>query len=321
MTRTIDIYMDTGISPPKFIDRLRKTFAASFPGDEVILSTTPEQFLARLPAMQWLLAGHPPRGHWREARALRLLQGVGAGIDHLLPLDDLPPGVQVANAKGVSAEPMADFGLALVLALIKRLPLAFTGQRQHTWRRFQPRSVAGSTLAILGCGEIGVALARKAAALGMRVIGTQRRPRPTPPLAATFGLDQTPQVLAEADITVCLLPLTHRTRGFLGPDMLAHMKDGSTFVNLARGGIADEVAIAAMLRSGRLSGAALDVFATEPLPADSPLWDTPNLLITPHVAGDFPGFLNEVAPLFARNIACVERGEAPITRVDVAEGY
>jgi phosphoglycerate dehydrogenase-like enzyme len=221
----------------------------------------------------------------------------------------------------MSAEPMAEFGLALVLALLKQLPFFLAAQREHAWRRTLPREARGRTLGILGLGAIGEALAVRAAALGMRVIGTQRAPKPHPAVECVEPPERTDLVLAESDVVVLLLPLTAETRGLLSRERLARMKPGALLVNLARGGIVDEDALVEALREGRLAGAAFDVFATEPLPAESPLWDAPNLWITPHMAGGFPEILDETTRLFAENVARLERGEPVRNAIDRERGY
>jgi phosphoglycerate dehydrogenase-like enzyme len=155
----------------------------------------------------------------------------------------------------------------------------------------------------------------------MRVIGTQRTPKSHPAVAKIEPPERTDAVLAEADVVVLLLPLTAETRGAFGSERFACMKPGAYLVNLARGGIVHEDALAEALRGGRLAGAAFDVFAQEPLPAASPLWDAPNLWITPHMAGGFPEILDETARLFAENVARLERGEPPRNAIDRTRGY
>jgi phosphoglycerate dehydrogenase-like enzyme len=216
---------------------------------------------------------------------------------------------------------MAEFGLTLVLGLLKKLPFFAAAQREHAWRRALPTRAAGQTLAILGLGAIGEALAVRAAALGMRVIATQRSPKAHPAVARIEAPEHTDQVLAEADVVVVLLPLTAETRGLLSRERLARCKPGALLVNLARGGIVDEDALLEALRSGQLGAAAFDVFASEPLPPTSPLWDAPNLWVTPHMAGGFAEILDETTRLFADNVARLERGEPIQNAIDRERGY
>jgi phosphoglycerate dehydrogenase-like enzyme len=304
-----------------FAEALRPTLTRHFAGRDVVCWSGAEEFAAGVGELEFLLALNPPRGHWGRAGRLRLIQVLGAGVDGVLPAPDLPPRVVLANQRGMSAAPMAEFGLALVLALLKQLPRFVAAQRERAWRRALPARVAGLTLGILGVGAIGEALAERAAALGMRVIGTQRTPKSHPALAKLEPPERTDAVLAESDVVVVLLPLTAETRGLLSRERLTCMKPGAYLVNLARGGIVDEAALLEALVEGHLAGAAFDVFASEPLPASSPLWDAPNLWITPHMAGGFPEILDETTRLFAENVARLERGEPIRNAIDRTRGY
>jgi phosphoglycerate dehydrogenase-like enzyme len=304
-----------------FANAARPLLEKHFPGREVVCWSQPDEFVAGLADVTYLFALQPPRGHWAKAQRLRLIQAFGAGVDYLMPAVGLREGAVIANQRGMSAEPMAEFGLALVLALLKQLPFFADAQRGRRWERRLPERVAGKTLGILGLGAIGLALAERAHALGMRVIGTQREPKCHPAVARIEPQSGTERVLAESDVAVILVPLTDATRGSIGAAQLACMKPSAYLVNLARGGIVDESALRDALASGRLAGAAFDVFAREPLPADSPLWDAPNLWITPHVAGGFPDLLDVSIGLFAENVARLERGEPVASAVDLARGY
>ncbi len=304
-----------------FANLARPLLEKHFPGRRVVCWERPEDFRAGLPEVEYLYALHPPRDQWARAERLRLIQALGAGVDYLLPAVGLPERVVIANQRGMSAAPMAEFALALVLALVKELPFFVAAQREHAWRRRLPERVAGQTLGVLGLGAIGLALAERASALGMRVIGTQRSPKPHRAVARVEPQSGTQRVLAESDVVVILLPLTPETRGSLGARELACLRPSARLVNLARGGIVDEEALADALRSGRLAGAAFDVFASEPLPPDSPLWEVPNLWITPHTAGGFPDLLDVSVGLFAENVARLERGEDVLSGVDRARGY
>lgn len=300
---------------------VRPQLEKRFHDREIIFLKTPEAFAAGIGEAEFLLSLNPPRDHWARAGNLRLIQCFGAGVDDLLPAEGLPEGVLIANNRGASAEPMSEFALALMLGLIKKLPVYLEGQRARKWRRALPGVVAGQTLGILGLGAIGQALATRAAALGLRVIGTQRTPKSHPAVDRIYGADETQAVLTASDVVVILLPLTKRTRGLLTHERLSRLRRSAFLINLARGGIVDEEALAALLREGKLAGAAFDVFEQEPLPETSPLWDTPNLWITPHVAGGFPEILDVTLEEFAENVARVERGEPPIHTVSREEGY
>lgn len=292
-----------------------------FSGRDIVFLSDPAAFAARIGDAEFLFSLQPPRDQWARAGKLRLIHCMGAGVDDLLPAEGLSGGVVISNNRGMSAEPMAEFALALAFALIKKLPVFLEGQRERKWRRALPGVVAGRTLGILGLGAIGQALARKAQALGMRVIGTQRTPKSHPGIDRVYGENETEAVLAASDVVVILLPLTPRTRGLLSGERLALMRPGAFLINLARGGIVDEGALVELLRGGKLGGAAFDVFSQEPLPPTSPLYDAPNLWITPHIAGGFPDLLDLAIAEFAENVMRVEHGELPLHLVDRAEGY
>jgi phosphoglycerate dehydrogenase-like enzyme len=304
-----------------FVNAARPLLEKHFPGRRIVCWSQPDEFAAGIAEAVYLFTLHPPRGHWQKAEALRLIQAFGAGVDYLLPASGLRDEVVIANQRGMSADSMAEFGLSLVLALLKQLPYFTAAQRRHAWERRLPERAAGKTLGILGLGAIGLALAERAHALGMRVIGTQREPKAHPAVARIDPPEATARVLAESDVVVILVPLTERTRGAIGARELAAMKPSASLVNLARGGIVDEAALGAALAAGRIASAAFDVFATEPLPADHPLWDAPNFWVTPHVAGGFPDLLDVSIGLFADNVARLERGEPVASAVDRARGY
>lgn len=314
MTESVHAYTPFG-------DSVRRALAEAFPDRPVVCWSRPEEFAAGVEDVRYLLALNPPPGSWARARRLRLLQSFAAGIDHLLPLSDLPPGVAVANAAGLVAEPMSELALGLVLMLHKRLATAVRNQRQHLWQRFVPPRAEGATLAILGLGRIGTALARRAHQQGFRVIGTRHSARPVADVERVYPPGDTPEVLAAADVVVSLLPLTAGTRGLLDEVMLRRMRPGAALINLGRGELLDEHALVELLHEERLSGAALDVFHAEPLPAASPLWDAPNLVITPHIGGAYPGYTADIARLFADNVRRLEAGAPLATPVDPAKGY
>jgi phosphoglycerate dehydrogenase-like enzyme len=302
-------------------DALARPLRAALPDHEVVVWNREEELRAGIGTIEVLLAFRPPRGIWAGAARLRLIQMMGAGVDSLLPAPDLPARVRIANARGVHGPHMSEWALAMIFALAKRIPRALEQKQAHLWKPYGFDPIAGRTLGILGLGAIGEAIAAKAALLGMRVIGTQRKPRSVAHVEHVLGSDGTERVLREADVVIVLLPLTPETRGSIGARELAFMKPSATLVNLARGGIVDEAALADSLRAGRLAGAALDVFDREPLPADSPLWDLPNTILTPHIAGLGPAYMERLTEIAVENVAHVERGEPLRNEVDRARGY
>jgi phosphoglycerate dehydrogenase-like enzyme len=304
-----------------FAEALRDDFTRAFPGRELVVWRDEDEFARGIPEAEVVLTLRPPRGYWGRARRLRLIQMPGAGVDSLLPDPELPAHVRVANARGIHEPEMAEFTLALILALAKRIPRAAAQQARHEWRVYAGLRLQGATVGILGLGAIGRSLARRCKALGMRVIGTRRSGQPVEGVDEVLRPADTRRVLQESDVVVVVLPLTPETRGALGAEALALMKPRALLVNVARGGIVDEAALALALEEGRLGGAAVDVFETEPLPPESPLWSAPNALITPHVAGLTRDYMSRVAGIFFENIRRLERGEGLLNEVDRTRGY
>jgi len=304
-----------------FGEALRQGFSERFPDRELVVWDDAEQFARGIEGVEVLLALRPPRGHWQRARRLRLVQMPGAGVDSLLPEPQLPDDVRVANARGIHEPEMAEFTLALILALAKRLPHAARLQARGEWKMYAGLRLEGASVGILGLGAIGQSVARRCKALGMRVIGTRYSAAPLEFVDQVLGPTETRQVLEQSDVVVVVLPLTPDTRGSIDAQALAAMKPRALLVNVARGGIVDETALARALEDGRLGGAAVDVFEQEPLPGSSPLWKARNCLITPHVAGLTRDYMSRVGGIFFENIDRLERGEPLRNEIDRSRGY
>ncbi len=274
-----------------------------------------------LPKVKVLLCGYSPRVDWSLAKQLRLLHFMGAGVDHLWPAEGLPLEVVIANARGIHALEMRDHTLALILAFERDLPLAIRQQSVRSWSPFVVGSVAGKTLGLLGLGEVGLPIAKAARALGMRVIGMRNHRVPTPDVDELVLPDELSRVLRASDYLVVTTPLTSRTRAMIGAAELSMLPPDAVVIVVSRGGIVDEAALIQALTSGRLRGAALDVFAREPLPESSPLWTAPNLLVTPHISGLVPGYLERAVQLFLTNLSRFEQGQQVSTPVDRQQEY
>jgi len=295
--------------------------ARELPGRELRGFEDDAAFARAIGEIEVLLALHPPRGLWAGAERLRFIQISGAGVDALLPAPDLAPAVRVANGRGISGATMAEYALGWMLHFARRVPRNQEQQARREWRLYGPSLLEGATLGILGLGAIGEALAARAKAFGMRVLATQRTPKPCDHADEVLASDATERVLTESDYVVVILPLTPATRGALGEAELSKLRPEAVLVNMARGGIVDETALAAMLREGRLRGAAVDVFEEEPLPETSPLWDVPNLVVTPHVAGFTRDYIPRVFEIFADNVRRLEAGEPLRNEIDRERGY
>jgi phosphoglycerate dehydrogenase-like enzyme len=239
------------------------------------------------------------------APRVRWIQASSAGIGELLVrtrLIDSP--IAFTTAAGVHASALAEFCVMGMLVFVKDLFRLKAEQAAHHWERYCAREVRGMTLGIIGLGSVGREVARMGHALGMRVIGTKRTipPDGVPHVERVLPPDRTEEVVREADVLVLIVPQTSGTRRLLGEQELRSMKRGAILVNIARGAIVDEQAMIAALRDGHLGGAVLDVFAKEPLPEDSPLWDLPNVIVSPHSASTVPGENSRLADLFCENL-------------------
>jgi phosphoglycerate dehydrogenase-like enzyme len=222
-----------------------------------------------------------------NANRLKFIQLMNAGYDG--PLNHgVPPGVRVAKAGDAWSPALAEHVMTLMLSLIKCVPQILANHAKHGWdRAYTARmdAVDGKTLAIVGYGSIGREVALRAKPFGMHVIGVSREAQPKPHADETASIADLPKVLARADVIVLTAPLTAETRHLFNAATFAACKKGAILINVARGGLIDQAALVEALKQGTLGAAGLDVTDPEPLPPDHPLWDCPNLIISPHVAG------------------------------------
>lgn len=260
-----------------------------------------------------------PPDVWRHARRLRWLQAMGAGVDWAL-VPTLPRDVVVTRAPGVFGPWMVEYVLGWCLCVTQRVPVFTSAQRERRWLRdVIPERLGGRTLAVVGLGDVGRAIARSARALGMAVVGVSLSGRPVRGVKQVFTPDALRSALALADFVVLTVPLTRETRGMIGRQELKAMRPGAWLVNIARGPVVDERALVDALQARRIGGAILDVFATEPLPAHHPLWRFDNVVITPHISG--PSTPEELTPVFTRNLARYLAGQPLHHVVDRTRGY
>jgi phosphoglycerate dehydrogenase-like enzyme len=259
----------------------------------------------------------------REEPTLRWVQSHGVGVDGLLNEELIESDLILTNGATLHTVPMAETVMALMLAAARRLPEHVVDQQARQWRRLPKRELRGSTVGIVGMGRIGTEVARLCAAFGARVIGLRRTSSATPPpgVARMYGPDGLRPLLAESEYVVLTLSLNPTSRGLLGADEIAAMQPTAILINVARGDVIDEPALIAALRDGRLAYACLDTFQQEPLPADSPLYDLPNVLITPHNSASSPHMEERVIELFLENLGRLVRGEALVNVVDKRRGY
>ena len=260
----------------------------------------------------------------RRATGLRWVQVISAGVDHLMR-DDVPGSPwTMTNIKGMSATPIAEFVIAVALAFAKRLPHCAQLQQQKRWEAFRTASLQAKTIGIIGLGSIGREVARLSRAFGMTVITTSRtggQAESGVDVDRILPKDQLPRLLAESDFVVLSLPLTGETKGLVGEKELRAMKPTAYLINVARGEIIDEAALVRALEQGSIAGAGLDVFATEPLPADSRLWELPNVVLSPHVSGNIEDEFELATDLFVDNLKRYLQGDRLRNVVDKERGY
>ena len=244
------------------------------------------------------------------------------GIDTLVPTDWLPPGAVLVNNRGTHAAKGGEYAMAALLMLNNRIPMFATRQRRSHWYPVFTTGIAGKTVLIIGMGTMGGAGAESAKKLGLQVLGVDPNVASHPCVDEMFLPDHLDQVLPRADFVLVNTPLTPRTRGLLDQRRLDLMKPEAGLINVARGGIVDQEALAGKLERGELSGAVLDVFEPEPLPPESPLWSTPNLIMTPHVCiDDAEQYIPRSLDVFFENLRCYLTGQPLPNLVDAQRGY
>jgi phosphoglycerate dehydrogenase-like enzyme len=242
----------------------------------------------------------------RKAANLKWMQVYNAGVDHPIFASMLERNVRLTTSSGSAAEPIAQSVTAGMLMLARCFPRWLRGQRNHQWDPLPvadaPRDLRGQTMLIYGLGKIGLEIARIAHALGLKVVGVRRSSVAVEHIDEMHAPDKLAALLPKCDWLVLACPLTNETRGMVNQTLLAQLPRGAHLINIARGEVVDEPAMIAALQSGQLGGAYLDVFAKEPLPADSPLWDLPNVIITPHSSAASEGNEGRVNEIFFDNV-------------------
>lgn len=267
----------------------------------------------------WLV----PESVVERAPRLKWIHATAAGVDTLLFPAVMDGRVTLTSSVGIHTTVLPEHVMAVVLAFARRLHVAVRNQMARRWDRASTmgEELEGKVLGILGLGAIGRALAPRAAAFGMRVIGTKRTPEPIAHVERVLTPEHTDEVLRTADFLVILLPLTPQTRGLIDARALRLMKSSAVLINVGRGPIVQEAALMDALRAGVIAGAGLDVFDHEPLPSDSPFYQMENVIITPHVSGASPTYLDRAIPLFCENLRRYLTGAPLLNVVDPARGY
>jgi phosphoglycerate dehydrogenase-like enzyme len=272
---------------------------------------------------------------------LRWIQFHYSGIDHAVEHSLLRSEVKVTTLSGAAVPQMAEFAVAAMLALARKFPLMVEDRREKRWpedrfRRFEPLELRGSTVGIVGYGSVGREIARICRAFGAKVLAVKRNLKQLPDTGYTMPEvgDREAELVArlyppqaigsmasECDFLVVVVPLTPATRGLVGDKVLKKMKPSAYLIDISRGGVVDHGTLIEALNAGRLAGAALDVYPVEPLPETSPLWGMPNLILSPHVAGASPKYLERATELFAENLRRYVVNEPLLNLYDPQQGY
>lgn len=264
----------------------------------------------------------PTKDLAKAAPKLKWIHIIGAGVEHLMPMDWLPPGVVLTNNKGVHAAKAGEYGLMAVLMLNAHMPALFTQQRQAKYVSLYATPLAGKTAAIVGVGNIGGAVAGHLKRLGMRVLGVRRHGEPHPDVDRMYRTGEIDEVLPQADFVFVSTPLTAETRRLIDRRRLGLMKQGAGIANVGRAAVVDYEALAEALADGRISGAILDVFDPEPLPGESRFWAMSNVIVTPHVSSDDEiSYVPLTLDLFFDNARRYLAGEPLRNRVRPDLGY
>ncbi len=272
-----------------------------------------------------IIIGNLPPEHLADSENLQWLQLNYAGIGKFANPGVLPPRTLLTNSSGAYGEAIGEYLVAMLLYLMKKLYLYRDNQQNKIWKDMgRVRTIMGSRVLVVGLGDIGLSFARRIKAMGGQVSGIRRHTGDQPDYVdQIYTLDQLDELLPQADVVAMCLPDTPLTKGLLDRQRLLAMKQGAYFLNVGRGNAVDNVALAEVLASGHLGGAAVDVIEPEPLPQDHPLWTAPNSLLTPHVAGGFHAgdILEKVVAISCDNLKRYFAGEPLLNLVDSKTGY
>jgi phosphoglycerate dehydrogenase-like enzyme len=337
MTRIVKVLSVLRLSDAQ-LDRLR----AVSPTLEVSQTTckTAEDMLPLLGEPEVIYTYHADFAP-EQSPNLKWAQLSSAGVDHVLDKPIMRSSIAITTASGIHAVPIAEYVFASMLSFARRFPLAMSLQQKREWPKgrwdaLRAQELRGATLGIIGYGSIGREVGRLAKAFGMTVLASKRSPQTRedggwiapgagdPHMAhadRVYGPDQLEEMVAECDFVVVALPLTTDTRELVSEAVLRAMKPTAYFVNISRGEVVDEEALIRILREGAIAGAGLDVFWQEPLPPESPFYDLPNVILTPHISGNTAAYNDRATDLFAENLRRYLAGEPLLNLVDKQRGY
>ena len=313
------------VIPQHFVDRLRR----DFPQHNVLEAWDRDAIRRLLPEADVAFTPFVDRDVFPSATRLRWVQSPAVGVGSLMFPEVLASDVVITSARGIRARAIAEHVLGVTIALARHLPVAIRAQAARYWAQEElegpaaVRTLLGMRMGIIGLGAIGGEVARIAAPFGFVVSAIRRRvdqPRPEG-IEEVWPPDRLLDLLAASDVVVVAAPHTPETKRLIGRSEIAAMKHGAFLINVARGKLIDDAALVDALEDGRVGGAALDVFTTEPLDRESPYWDMPNVIVTPHTSGAMQDYWTPLVDLFAENLRRFESGRPLLNVVDKALGY
>ncbi len=313
------------VLPASFVDQLRRQFP-----QHTFLDVWDRPALRdALAASDAAFAAFVDKDLVPSLTRLKWIQVPAAGVGHVLSEELIASPIIVTSARGVRARAIAEHVLAVTLALARQLHTAVRRQMSRQWALDEldtnglTRTLRGRRMGIVGLGSIGLEVAELAAAVGLKVSAIRKHADapPPPPVERLLPPDRLAELLAESDVVVLSAPLTPETLHLINETTLAQMKPGAFLVNIGRGKLVDDAALIAALQGGRLGGAALDVFTREPLAPESPYWDLPSVIITPHMSGGMEDYWTPLVALFAENLRRFDAGETLLNVVDKRAGY
>jgi phosphoglycerate dehydrogenase-like enzyme len=296
------------------------------PDLRIVRVMTPEELATEIVDAD-VLYGFPTADLLRAGKALRWIQSPSAGVNYLQNLSELVESdIVLTNTRGAHGPSIGEHTFALLFALTRHIPESVEAQGRHYWARKElyrtSREMRGLTMGIVGYGAIGRAVAQRAKGFEMNLLAVDPHPDPGAPLVAeTWEMARLPDLLEQSDVVVVAAPLTAESYHLLDAAALARMKPDAYLIVVSRGGIVDETALADALHGGRLAGAGIDVTEVEPLSPESPLWDAPNIIITPHTAGDSSEKERRCIEILKENLRRFAHGEALLNEVDKRRGY
>jgi phosphoglycerate dehydrogenase-like enzyme len=311
--------------PPWVAQRLRERF----PKLEVVHPASPEELTAELRNAEIAIGSTLPPNELASASQLKWVHSPAAAVHHYMVPEFVASPTVLTNGSSIFAAPVAEHVLGLLFALARQIPACVRYQAQNTWgqqllsdARPPVRQVAGATLGLVGLGAIGAEVVLRAKALGMNVVAVREHPeKPAEGVSIVYATRDIAQLLAQSDFVVLAAPVTPNTRHLIDAERLAKMKPDAYLINVGRGSLVDEPALAQALQAKQIAGAALDVFEEEPLPETSPLWALENLLITPHCAGFIQNLWQRHVELISKNLSRYLAGERLLGLVDKMRGY